>query len=133
LGLATPWTIYIVPNGEPSFVFAWGLVNIAPLHIVTLPTYLLTLTNNPLTLPQRLLAWPISTGLYGLAIGNYLLQFFDLEDQRLTAGLLFLAAGNLLFFTLGTTVFPKVIGLPIGTVIVGFIGILLYWRPYQTQ
>ena len=83
-----PWTAF--PTGD--FVFAWGLVTTAPTHVTTLPDYLFVQTSG---LPRRLLAWPVSTILYLLALGSATVGVaVGHEDGRVTGGLLALAGAS---------------------------------------
>jgi uncharacterized protein (TIGR04206 family) len=115
--LSVPWTVVVYPGGV-DFVFAWGLVNTNPLHLVPLSTYLLVYVD-PAGLPPRLLAWPVATGLVGLAAASAALAAVGREDRRVTAGLLVLGALvharlTLGFLRLGETVVPLGTGLLLG-------------------
>ncbi len=114
LGLL-PWTILII-DGEVEFVFLWGLLTPHPLHGITIYQYVTTLTRG---LPDRLLAWPISTLLYSTALANMVIGHrFATEDRRLTAGLLVLAGASHLVFTLGIARRnPAAIALPVGPLV----------------
>jgi len=97
VGLAAlPWTVFATGD----LVFSWGLVSTSPLHVTTLPDYLLVYTRG---LPRRLLAWPVGVGLYLLAVASAALGLAapSFEDRRVTGGLLVLAGASHLWFSLG--------------------------------
>jgi uncharacterized protein (TIGR04206 family) len=121
-----PWTVF--PSGD--VVFAWGLVTTTPVHVTTLPDYLLVYTAG---LPRRLLAWPVATLLYGLAVGNAVLGSVDanLEDRRVTGGLLVLAGASGLWFTLGLSR-PGLLALPTGTVLLWTAAWWFHWPDFRT-
>ncbi len=97
-----PWTV-LASDGGVGFVFAWGLANPAPPHVVTLPDYLFRLSGGPVGLPERLLAWPVSVLLYLGAVASAAGgRVFGREDRRVTGGLLVLAGLSHLAFALGT-------------------------------
>jgi len=90
LGLL-PWTVVLHPAGV-DLLFLWGLVNSNPWHLTDLFTYLTVYTAGFRSLPARLQAWPVATGLYALAVASATLSVVaDRDDPRLTAGLLVLA------------------------------------------
>jgi len=105
LGLV-PWTV-VVYTGGVDLLFPWGLVNTDPWQLTDLPSYLTVYTAGFQSLPARLQAWPVATGVHALAVGSALLTAADrchldgVEDRRLTAGLLVLAALVHLQVTLG--------------------------------
>jgi uncharacterized protein (TIGR04206 family) len=122
-----PWIVVLGegPGAGASLVFFFGLVNPAPLHVTTLPAYLLVLTSG---LPESLLAWPVasalwlgalSSGLSGVAGGR--------EDRRLTGGLLVLAGLRLLPVTLAVGRPAGVTALPVGTAVTSAVG----WWAYR--
>ena len=123
LGLALlPWTVF--PSGD--FVFAWGLVSTTPVHVTTLPDYLFVYTAG---LPQRLLAWPVAVLLYGLAVGSAVLGNVDadLEDRRVTGGLLVLAGASDLWFALGMVERTGLLAFPTGTVLLWTAAWWFHW------
>lgn len=84
-----PWTVLLL-DGEVTLVFAFGLFNANPPHLVTIYAYLVQFTNAA-TLPEHLLAWPTSVLLYLGALANALSGLVWREDRRVTAGLLVFA------------------------------------------
>lgn len=109
--LLVPWTVLLYPDGS-SYVFAWGLASTDPVHVTTLPEYLFVRTSG---LPRRLLAWPVSTLLYGLALASAVVSLIGREDVRVTAGLLAFAGVSHATFALGMGR-PGVLAIPVGTV-----------------
>ncbi len=65
-----PWVVVVGegPGASVSLVFSFGLVNPQPLHLTTLPAYLLVFTSG---LPESLLAWPVATLLWVSALARY--------------------------------------------------------------
>ncbi len=114
-----PWSVFTTGD----LVFAWGLVNLDPLHLTTLPDYLFVYTRG---LPRRLLAWPVSVLLYLLALGSALLGLVGREDGRVTGGLLVFAGVSGLQFALGMTRRGLVV-VPVGVVLVWTAAWWFYW------
>lgn len=111
--LLVPWTVLLYPNGS-SYVFTWGLVNVDPIHVTTLPEYLLVRTSG---LPRHLLAWPVSVFLYALALVSAIVgAVWNREDVRVTAGLLAFAGVSHASFALGLGR-PGILAIPVGTVL----------------
>ena len=116
-----PWTAFATGD----FVFAWGLVTTTPVHVTTLPDYLFVYTAG---LPQRLLAWPVSTLLYLLALGGSMVgTVFGKEDGRVTGGLLALAGASQLWFAVGMVSRSEVLVIPLGTVLLWTAAWWFYW------
>ena len=86
LGLL-PWTAVVLEEGV-SLVFSFGLVSTDPLHFVDLYDYLFVHTAG---LPRRLQAWPAGVLLYAGALASATSGIRDVEDPRLTGGLLLFA------------------------------------------
>jgi uncharacterized protein (TIGR04206 family) len=84
-----PWTVLLLEAGA-SLVFAFGLVNTDPLHLVTIYDYLFVHTAG---LPRRLEAWPVGVVLHAGATACAVLDYWsgDGVDPRLTGGLLVVA------------------------------------------
>ena len=95
-----PWTV-VLRAGELDAVFLFGLFNTNPPHLVDLYSYVFVFSGGPGGLPDRLLAWPVATGLFCLAGVSLALGAVDHEDRRVTAGLFFLAGIVHLQVTLG--------------------------------
>ncbi|WP_128477786.1 TIGR04206 family protein [Halorussus pelagicus] len=123
---ALPWTV--LTSGE--LVFAWGLATLDPIHVTTLPDYLLVYTRG---LPNRLLAWPIAVLLYLLAVGNAVLGqvALDFEDRRVTGGLLALAGLSVLRFTLGLRG-PGPLAVPVGSLLLWAATWWFHWPDLRT-
>jgi uncharacterized protein (TIGR04206 family) len=125
-GLAfLPWTVF--PTGD--FVFAWGLVTTTPVHVTSLPDYLIVQTTG---LPRRLLAWPVAVFLYGLAVGSAGVGTLGWrEDRRVTGGLLALAGASHLWFSLGLTR-PGLLAFPTGTILLWTAAWWFHWPDIRT-
>jgi uncharacterized protein (TIGR04206 family) len=95
-----PWTVVSYPSGV-DLILPWGLVATDPVSVVDLYTYLFVYTGGPATLPDRLVAWPVATLSYALALGSVALGLVGSEDRRVSAGLLFVAGVAHLQVTLG--------------------------------
>ncbi|MFW5963276.1 MAG: TIGR04206 family protein [Natronomonas sp.] len=78
-----PWTVLLV--GETTFVFAFGLVSLDPLHLTNVYEFLFVYTD---ALPRRLQAWPAGILLYAGALASATAGLRGFEDPRLTGGLL---------------------------------------------
>ena len=110
-----PWVVVLGPGpgARVSLVFSFGLVNPSPLHLTTLPAYLLVLTRG---LPASLLAWPVGTLLWLAALGSALGAIaIGREDGRLSGGLLVLAGFSLLSVAGAVGRPAGVLALPVGT------------------
>ncbi|WP_158057266.1 TIGR04206 family protein [Halorussus halophilus] len=108
-----PWTIL----GDGSLVFPWGLAIVDSLHVTTVWDYVFVYTAG---LPRRLLAWPIGSLLYLLAVlsaGVGVLVGEGYEDRRLTGGLLALAGANHLLFAVGMANRSRLTVIPLGVVL----------------
>jgi uncharacterized protein (TIGR04206 family) len=100
------------PGSGVSVVFPWGLFNTAPPHVTTLYDFLFVYTAG---LPEFILAWPLSVGLWLLALGSAALGVtVGREDVRVTAFLLVLAGVAGLSVSTGFSVQPYRTGYPVG-------------------
>jgi len=87
--LAVPWSVQVFSGRDATLLFAWGLVNTNPLMVTTLPEFLFLYTQG---LPEYILAWPLSVGLYAAALVSAGVGWWtSREDRRVTAGLLVVA------------------------------------------
>ncbi|MFC4549222.1 MULTISPECIES: TIGR04206 family protein [Halorussus] len=119
--LFVPWTIL----GGRDFVFLWGLATLDPVHVTTITDYLFVYTAG---LPRRLLAWPVSSLLYLLAVGSAAGGLLvGREDRRVTAGLLVLSGVSHLWFALGMVRRSTLVAIPLGTVLVWAVAWWFYW------
>ena len=108
--LVLPWSV-VVPSGDASLVFAWGLVHLDPFAVTNLYDYLFVYTRG---LPPRLIAWPASVFLYaGALASSFGGRLLGREDRRVTAALLVLAGVEHLRFALGSH--TGVVVVPIAT------------------
>ena len=119
--LLVPWTIL----GGRDFVFLWGLATLDPVHVTTITDYLFVYTAG---LPRRLLAWPVSSLLYLLAVGSAAVGVaVGKEDRRVTGGLLVLSGVSHLWFALGMLRRSPSTAIPVGTVLVWAVAWWFYW------
>jgi len=110
--LAVPWSVQTFAGGHaPTFVFAWGLVNVAPASVTFLWDFL-ALT---MGLPGYVQAWPLSVACYVAALASALASRWDREDPRVTAGLLAAAGVAQLTLARGFSVQPGRTAWPLGT------------------
>lgn len=96
-----PWTV-LTYGWELNGIFLWASVATAPPQVLPLPEYLERVGVPLARLPTRLLGWPVSAALFGLAAASEALDaVLDRDLRRPTAGLLVLAALAHLRVTLG--------------------------------
>lgn len=110
---AVPWTIL----GDGSLVFPWGLAFVDSLHVTTVWDYVFRFTSG---LPRRLLAWPVSSLLYSVAVLSAsvgVLAGPEFEDRRVTGGLLALAGASHLWFAVGMMQRSRLTVVPLGVVL----------------
>ncbi|XVH30812.1 TIGR04206 family protein [Haloferacaceae archaeon DSL9] len=95
-----PWLVIGGESGA-TFVMAWGLLALDPLFVFPLPSYL-DATRGFGQLPSSLQAWPVSAGIYGVALASATSGLvFDREDRRVTAGSLLLSGIGGVFLWVG--------------------------------
>lgn len=123
-GLA-PWVAVTGPGGVEGLVFAWGLLDPATLHVVSVFDYLFRFTGGPASLPGYLLAWPTGAALYVAAAVSAGGGLFGVEDRRVTGGLLALAGLDALFVSAGL-VRAGVSAWPVGAVVLWAVAAVVY-------
>jgi uncharacterized protein (TIGR04206 family) len=125
--LAVPWSIQTFAGGRPpTFVFAWGLVNLNPLGVTVLWDFLFRYTAG---LPDYILAWPLSVACYLAALASALGgRLFDREDPRVTAGLLAAAGVAQVSLARGFSVQPGRVAWPLGTLACWLVAWWVYTR-----
>ncbi len=112
--LAVPWSVQVFSGRDATLLFAWGLVNTNPPMVTTLPEFLFRYTRG---LPEYILAWPLSVGLYAAALGSAGVGWrTGREDRRVTAGLLVVAAVAQAQLAWGFSVQPNRAAWPVGSV-----------------
>jgi len=112
--LAIPWSVQVFSGRDATLLFAWGLVNTNPPMVTTLPEFLLLYT---MGLPEYILAWPLSVGLYAAAVASAAVGWrTGREDPRVTAGLLVVAAVAQAQLAWGFSVQPNRVAWPVGSV-----------------
>jgi uncharacterized protein (TIGR04206 family) len=109
-----PWILVPYEAGA-SLVFSFGLVRPGSLSPESVLAYVFVDTG---ALPPRLLAWPIASLLYALAVASTALALIDREDRRVTAGLLGLTGLDLLYFAVAfSAVRLGVVAIPLGVAV----------------
>ncbi|PSP33137.1 TIGR04206 family protein [Halobacteriales archaeon QH_10_67_22] len=109
-----PWVVVPYETGA-SLVFSFGLVTPPSLALESVVRYVAVDT---VALPPRLLAWPVASLLYALAVASTALALVGREDRRVTAGLFGLAGLDVLYFALTfSTLRLRVLALPLGVVV----------------
>lgn len=107
---ALPWSL-VFAGEELTLVFAFGLVDPAPLYLTDVVTYTFVYTRG---LPEFLFAWPVGTLLYALALGSALSgHLFGREDRRVTAVLLVLVGLTQVSFALGLSRRANTVAFPL--------------------
>jgi uncharacterized protein (TIGR04206 family) len=111
--LAVPWSVQVFSGRDATLLFAWGLVNTNPLMVTTLPEFLFLYTRG---LPEYILAWPLSAGLYAAALASAGVGWWTgREDRRVTAGLLVVAAVAQAQLAWGFSIQPNRVAWPVGS------------------
>jgi len=123
--LAVPWSVQVFSGRDATLLFAWGLVNTNPLMVTTLPEFLFLYTQG---LPEYILAWPLSVGLYAAALVSAGVGWWtSREDRRVTAGLLVVAAVAQAQLAWGFSVQPSRVAWPVGSVALVAVAAAHYW------
>lgn len=124
--VAVPWSVQRFATGDVTLLFPWGLVNTNPPTVTTLYGYLFVYTAG---LPEFILAWPLSVGLYALALGSAAAGLLvGREDVRVTGGLLVAAGIAQLTVASGFSLQPARVAYPLGTAALWAVAWLVY-RP----
>jgi uncharacterized protein (TIGR04206 family) len=111
--LAVPWSVQVFSGRDATLLFAWGLVNTNPPMVTTLPEFLVLYT---MGLPEYILAWPLSVGLYAAALASAGVGWWTgREDPRVTAGLLLVAAVAQAQLAWGFSIQPNRVAWPVGS------------------
>jgi uncharacterized protein (TIGR04206 family) len=122
--LLLPWTVYVV-GGEVALIFPWGLVDPSPLHVTDLYSYLFLYTRG---LPDYLLAWPLSVGLYLAALASAAFgRIASPVDARVTPVVLALAGFAHLSVARGLAFQPGRAAYPVGTAVLWAVALALFW------
>ncbi|MFD1684772.1 TIGR04206 family protein [Halobellus litoreus] len=123
--LFVPWSVQVFSGRDATFVFAWGLLNTNPPSVTTLYEFLFVYTRG---LPEYILAWPLSTVLYGgalvSAVSGWLVGW---EDPRVTGGLLAVAAVAQLQLAWGFSLQPTRTAWPVGALALLSVAWWCYW------
>jgi uncharacterized protein (TIGR04206 family) len=123
--LAVPWSVQVFSGRDATLLFAWGLVNTNPPVVTTLPEFLFLYTQG---LPEYILAWPLSVGLYLTALASAAVGWrTGREDSRVTGGLLVVAAVAQVRLAWGFSVQPNRVAWPVGTVALLAVATAHYW------
>jgi len=120
--LVVPWVV--VRTSGTTLVFAWGMATLEGGQMTTLPAYLGATAG----LPTYLQLWPIGVFCYLAAVGWAVGERYG-TDQRVTVGLLTLAAISAAWMASGLGVEPNRTALPLGTVLfAGLAAWAYFWR-----
>ena len=123
--LFVPWSVQVFSGRDATFLFAWGLLNTNPPSVTTLCEFLFVYTRG---LPEYILAWPLSTVLYGVslvsAVSGWLVGW---EDPRVTGGLLAVAAVAQLQLAWGFSLQPTRTAWPVGALALLSVAWWCYW------
>ena len=123
--LAVPWSVQVFSGRDATLVFAWGLVNTNPPMVTTLPEFLFLYTRG---LPEYILAWPLSVGVYAAALASAAIGWrTGREDRRVTAGLLVVAAVAQAQLAWGFSVQPNRVAWPVGSAALVAVAAVYYW------
>jgi uncharacterized protein (TIGR04206 family) len=124
--LAVPWSVQVFSGRDATLLFAWGLVNTNPPMVTTLPEFLFLYTQG---LPEYILAWPLSVGLYVIALASAAVGWTTgREDPRVTAGLLAVAAVAQTQLAFGFSVQPNRVAWPVGSAALLAVAAAHYWQ-----
>lgn len=115
-----PWSIQSFVGGEIFLRFAWGGVSFEPALTVQLLSEYPVLAGPPI-----LFQWALSTGIWLFALASAASAWIELEDPRLTVGLLVVAGLVNLSVALDFGIQPRRTGYPTGTL---FLWVVAAWR-----
>lgn len=119
--VAVPWVV--VWTTSATLVFPWGMVTVESWHVTSLPGYL----SATVGLPRHLQVWPLGVLCYGLAITWAAGERFG-ADQRVTAGLLALAAITAAWLASGLGIEPNRTAFPLGSILLVLLALWAYAR-----
>jgi len=117
-----PWTAVL--GADLTLVFSFGLVNADPWFLVTVLDYL---RFTPGGRTAYIDAWLLGAALYGVALGLAVLGTVDLEDPRLTGGLLVCAAVSQFPLVVGFSRRLGYVALPLGSLLLLAVAWWCYW------
>ncbi|MCU4739955.1 TIGR04206 family protein [Halobacteria archaeon AArc-m2/3/4] len=119
--LVVPWVV--VRTTSATLVFPWGMVTVESWHVVSLPGYL-DATHG---LPRYLRMWPFGALCYALTLAWAAGERIG-ADQRVTAGLLVLAAITAAWMASGLGVDPNRTAIPLGSILLFALAVWAYVR-----
>ncbi|SFF97477.1 TIGR04206 family protein [Halopelagius inordinatus] len=123
--LAVPWSVQTFPGGDETLLFAWGLLNTAPVGVTTLFEFLFVYTRG---LPDFIVSWPVSVACYAGAVASAVVGWRrGREDPRVTGGLLVLAGVAQLSLASGFSAQPGRTAWPLGTLALWTVAWVVYW------
>jgi len=109
-----PWSL-VFAGDELTLVFAFALVDPAPLYVTDLLTYTFVYTRG---LPEFLIAWPVGVVLYAVALASAVSGWaLDREDRRVTALLLVVVGLTQVSFAWGFSRRLDTLAVPVGVVV----------------
>lgn len=117
-----PWAAVAWPEGF-YLVFPFGWTQRALSGFTAITTILLA----PRISTAFIEAWGFAAALYGLALCSALLDYWWRGDRRVTAGLLFLAGVNVLWFALALSGQQGILVLPFGLLTLWPAAAYEYW------
>ena len=124
--LLIPWSVQVFTRADATLLFPWGLVNTTPPGVTDLYSFLFVYTAG---LPDYILAWPLSVGLYLVGVASVVAGVVagrTYEDRRVTAAALCSAGPAQLSLAPGFSVQPYRTAWPTGTLVLVAIALALY-------
>lgn len=119
--LVVPWVVVLTTSA--TLVFPWGMVVVEGWHVTSLPGFLAETSG----LPRHLEVWPFGALCYGLAFAWAAGERIG-ADQRVTVGLLVLAAITAAWVSSGLGVEPSRTAIPLGSILLFVLALWAYVR-----
>lgn len=126
-----PWSIQVYFDGPVSFLFPWGTTTPSTGSLTTIYHYFFVYTAG---VPGYVLGWPVSVGLWALALVSAVVAVrFGRDDARVTAGLLVLAGVAQFDLALGFSFQPGRVAVPLGTAMLWAVAGWVYWSAARAR
>ncbi|WP_276254211.1 TIGR04206 family protein [Halomontanus rarus] len=119
--LVVPWVVVLTTSA--TLVFPWGMVAVEGWYVTSLPDFLASTSG----LPRHLEVWPLGSLCYGFAFAWAVGERIG-ADQRVTAGLLVLAAIAAVWMGSGLGVEPNRRAIPLGSILLFALALWAYVR-----